>query len=330
MNKQKTPILVTGGAGYIGSHTVRMLLKKNFLVVILDNLINGNKEFVPKEAIFIQGDLGDKKLLNKLFKKFKFKGVIHFAAFAYVRESLENPLRYFQNNIRNGIVLLEAMLRNNVKNIVFSSSCAIYGIPKKIPITEKEKKDPLSPYGRSKLFFEKMLFDLDEAYGMKHVCLRYFNAAGAMPDKSLGEKHLPETHIIPLILKSIKQGKKFHIFGNDFPTKDKTCIRDYIHVCDLAYAHVKAIEYLIKKNKSIQVNLGTGKGTSIMELIKLIEKVTNKKLDYDFSPKCEGDAPELVADPTKAKKILNWKPKYSIKDIIKHAWEWEKIVDSKK
>lgn len=320
---KKGLILVTGGAGYIGSQTSKELLRQGYEVLILDNLINGNKRLIPDGCKFVEGFVGDESLLKSLFNSNKFSAVIHFAGFAYVRESILDPLKYYENNLSQAITLLKIMKDKNVKNLIFSSSCSIYGVPKNLPIKESEEKQPLSPYSNSKLFFEKILSDLSKLNLIKSVSLRYFNAAGADFDGELGEIHNPETHIIPLLFKSILEDKSFKIFGNDFPTKDGTAIRDYVHVSDLAKAHIKAMEYLFQGGDSTEINLGTGRGISILELISLVEKITKKKIKYQFEEKNLGDAPELVSDSSRAKKLLNWEPEYSLQEIIDSAWKWE-------
>ena len=322
----KKTILVTGGAGYIGSHTVKELVSQGFNVVVIDNLVYGHEKYVPAEVPFIHGDLKNKKQLWKVFKKYPIDAVIHFAAFAYVGESVSDPSKYFNNNISNTLNLLDTMNEYNVKNIVFSSSCAIYGLPKKTPIIEEEKQEPINPYGLTKLVVEKMLDAYDSAYGTKSVSLRYFNAAGASPDRRIGEWHEPETHAIPLILSAISNSdetaKPFRVFGDNYPTNDGSCIRDYIHVVDLADAHARALRYLLEGNDTQKINLGTGEGTSVFELIKIAEQVSGKKVSYKVASRREGDPPVLVADPTKASRILKWKAKYTINDIVQHAWNW--------
>jgi UDP-glucose 4-epimerase len=321
--KENKTILVTGGAGYIGSHTVRELIFKNYSVVVYDNLVYGHREFVPENVEFVKGDLADVRKLNSTFKKYKFDAVVHFAAYTYVGESVKNPSKYFNNNLVSSLHLLDAMIKNNVKKIVFSSSCATYGVPSSNPITEEMPQNPINPYGFSKLVFEKMLDYYDAAYGLKAVCLRYFNAAGAMPDSSLGERHNPETHVIPLMLKGLFD-KSFKVFGDDYPSADGSCIRDYIHVCDLADAHAKALEYLFRKNSSEKINLGTGRGISVFELVKIVEKATKKKLQYKIQNRRPGDPSTLIADPAKASLILGWKAQYDIDDIVLHAWNWHR------
>ncbi len=315
-------ILVTGGAGYIGSIVTRRLLEKGYSVVIYDNLSRGNKESLPKNIPFVQGDISDEKLLTETFKKYSIDSVMHFAAFAYVGESVENPSLYFDNNLRKSLVLLDTMKTNGIKKIVFSSTCATYGIPEKVPITEEEKQSPINPYGLTKLLFERALKAYDDSYGIKYVALRYFNAAGAA--YGIGEDHNPETHLIPLLLYTA-QGRKdsINLFGTDYPTPDGTCVRDYIHIVDLADAHIAALEYL-KKGKSNFFNLGTENGTSNKEIIRICEEVTSMKIKVNITDRRPGDPPILVANADKAKKILNWKSNYSIKDTIQSAWDWHK------
>lgn len=316
-------VLVTGGAGYIGSHTVRELISNGFDIVVYDNLVSGHKDFVPTNVELIEGDLADKRKMSKLFKDNDFYAVIHFAAYAYVGESVKYPAKYFNNNIVNGLNLLDSMISNNVNNLIFSSSCSIYGIPQRMPITEDMPQNPISPYGLSKLTFEKILDAYDIAYGLKSISLRYFNAAGAMPDGSIGEWHEPETHVIPLMLQSIFDGG-FNVFGDDYPTPDGSCVRDYIHVCDLAVAHVKALQYLLTNNSSERINLGSEKSISVFQLINIIESVTGMELPYSIKPRRNGDPPELVADSTKAKKLLGWNSQFDINAIIQDAWNWHR------
>ena len=317
-------ILVTGGAGYIGSHTVSELIKTGHNVFVYDNLSYGHEDKVDRKARFIKGDITDKESLANSLKTHKIDSVVHFAAFTYVGESVKDPSKYYSNNLAGGINLLNCMKESNVKKIVFSSSCAIFGQPKKVPITEDEKKEPLSPYGKSKLFFESMLEDYDKAYGIKSVCLRYFNAAGASLDSSNGEMHDPETHLVPLAIKAaLDSDFSLTVFGDDYPTNDGTCIRDYIHILDLADAHIKALDYLSKKNQSNQFNLGSEKGHSIMEIIKKIEELGNVKVKFKIGERREGDPAMLIADSTKIKKTLGWNPKHSdLETIIKTALAW--------
>lgn len=312
-----------GGAGYIGSHTVRHLLDKGYEVLVADNLIYGHKEAVDKRAKFVYADLLNPYSLDELFKNNKVDAVIHFAAFAYVGESVNNPEKYYYNNVIGTINLLHTMLKHNVKNIVFSSTCATYGEPKYTPIDEMHPQNPINPYGRTKLMIEQIFADYERAYGLRHIALRYFNAAGCSADGKIGESHNPETHIIPLVLQAIKgERENIKIFGSDYDTPDGTCIRDYIHVEDLAQAHRLAVEKL--EAYSGCINLGTGVGTSVKEIIAAAEAVSGKKCPTEYAARRAGDPARLYADNTKAKAILGWQPKYlDIKDIIKTAWNWE-------
>jgi len=316
-------ILVTGGAGYIGSHAVRILLQDNYKVVVYDNLINGHKESLPAEAELIVGDLNDKEKLDKLFKKNNFDAVMHFAAFIEVGKSMKNPANFYRNNVANTLNLLEAMVKNNVKKIIFSSTAALFGYPDEIPIKEETKKNPVNVYGRTKFIIEQMLSDFDTAYGLKFISLRYFNASGA--DFGIGEDHNPETHLIPLVLQ-VALGKRdsIKIFGTNYPTKDGTCIRDYIHVTDLADAHMLALKKLLSIDKSNYYNLGNGDGYSVKEIIEVARKITGHPIPAIKSERRVGDPAVLVADSTKIQKELGWKPKYNLKAIIKSAWEWHK------
>ena len=313
-----------GGAGYIGSHTVKHLLDNNYHVIVADSLIYGHREAVDQRAIFEHADLLDYYSLQHVFKEHKIDAVIHFAAFAYVGESVKAPEKYYLNNVVGTINLLHVMLDFGVKDIVFSSTCATYGEPQYTPINEEHPQNPINPYGRTKLIIEQIFADFELAYGLKHISLRYFNAAGCSYDGNIGESHLPETHLIPLVLKAIKGETDFiNIFGTDYDTPDGTCIRDYIHVEDLALAHRLALEKLSEYNGCI--NLGTGIGTSVKEIIIAAEEVSGKECPIKIAPRRKGDPARLFADNQKAKKILGWQPKYiNIKDIIKTAWNWEK------
>jgi len=317
-------ILVAGGAGYIGSHTVKYLLKKNYNVVVVDNLVYGHREAILTEN-FENIDLADKEALDNVFKKYKIDAVIDFAAYAYVGESVFNPKKYYNNNVVNTLNLLDAMIENNVKNIVFSSTCATYGNPQYTPIDEKHPQNPINPYGQTKLIVEKIMKDYDKAYGLKYIALRYFNAAGCDAEGQLGESHDPETHLIPLVLKAIKgEIPQITVFGTDYDTDDGTCIRDYIHVEDLADAHMLAVEKLIAEGTSDCINLGTGIGTSVKEIIDAAKTVTGKDVPLIYGERREGDPPKLYAADEKAKEALGWKPRYTeIQDIIKTAWIWE-------
>lgn len=316
-------ILVIGGAGYIGSHTVKHLCERGYDCVVADNLIYGHVEAVDSRAHLEFADLLFKESLEKLFHKYDIDAVIHFAAFAYVGESVKYPEKYYQNNVTGTLNLLESMLRHNVKKIVFSSTCATYGEPLYTPIDENHPQAPINPYGRSKLMIEQIFADYEKAYGLKHIALRYFNAAGCATDGSIGESHKPETHLIPLVLKAIKgEVPALHVFGTDYDTPDGTCIRDYIHVEDLADAHRLALEKL--DNYQGCINLGTGTGVSVREIIAAAEKVTGKECPVIYDVRRPGDPAKLYADNTKARTILGWNPKYSTMDaIIRTAWDWE-------
>ncbi|MBQ3666587.1 MAG: UDP-glucose 4-epimerase GalE [Elusimicrobiaceae bacterium] len=319
----KKNILVMGGAGYIGSHTVKHLLDNGYQVVVADNLIYGHREAVDKRATFVHADLLNIFSLAHLFKSYPVDAVIHFAAFAYVGESVTEPEKYYYNNVMGTLNLLKAMRAHGVKKIVFSSTCATYGEPQYTPIDEKHTQNPINPYGRTKLMIEQIFADYERAYGLEHIALRYFNAAGASADAHIGESHSPETHLIPLVLKAIKgERKEIQVFGTDYDTPDGTCIRDYIHVDDLAQAHRLAVEKL--GSYSGCINLGTGIGTSVKEIITAAEEVSGKKCPTVYGPRRPGDPARLFADNTKAKEILGWQPKYThIKDIIQTAWTWE-------
>ena len=317
-------LLVLGGAGYIGSHTAVELLDRGHEVVIADNLITGYKQAVPKEAVFYQGDIRDYKFLNNLFKTEKIDAVIHFAAFSLVGESVTNPLKYYENNLYGTKVLLQAMIDNNVDKIVFSSTAATYGEPENIPILESDRTCPTNPYGETKLAMEKMMKWSANAYQLRYVSLRYFNACGAHKSGKLGEAHNPESHLIPLVLQ-VPNGKResVSIYGTDYDTPDGTCIRDYIHVTDLAEAHILAVEYLMKGGESNVFNLGNGVGYSVREVIETARKVTGHPIPAVEIPRRAGDPARLVASGEKAKTVLGWEPKItSLEDIIRSAWVW--------
>lgn len=320
-------ILITGGAGYIGSHVNKELYKGGYKTVIFDNLVYGHKELV-KWGEFILGDLENIEQLRLLFRKYPIKAVMDFAAFAYVGESIKNPQKHYINNVKNTLNLLEVMLENKVKYFIFSSTCATYGFPIKIPISENHPQNPINPYGQSKLIIEKILKDYDDAYGLKYISLRYFNAAGADPDCKIGEWHNPETHLIPLVLDvAIGKRKEIKIFGTDHDTPDKTCIRDYIHVTDLAKAHILALEYLLNKGKSEIFNLGNGNGFSVKEVIKASKEITKKHIPVVEAKRRPGDPPILIGKAEKANKILNWQPDYgNLYTIIETAWNWNKVL----
>ncbi|MBQ8669140.1 UDP-glucose 4-epimerase GalE [bacterium] len=327
-------ILVTGGAGYIGSHNVIALLDAGYDVVIFDNLELGHIETVQtlksldlkgKVVDFIQGDLKNFEDIKDVFSKHEIKAVIHFAAYSQVAESMKNPQKYYENNVEGTLNLLNAMVENSVKRIVFSSTAATYGEPVYTPIDENHPQNPINPYGETKLKIEKIMDEFDEKYGLKSVRLRYFNVAGADSLNRVGEWHDPETHLIPNILKStFGGGKTFQMFGTDYKTIDGTCVRDYINVEDLANAHVKALNYLENGGKTNFFNLGTNTGNSVKEVFSVCEKVTGKKIPVDIQPRREGDPAILVADNTKAKNILGWIPQKTLEDSILSAYNWEK------
>ncbi|NGG31733.1 UDP-glucose 4-epimerase GalE [Lactobacillus jensenii] len=317
-------IAVLGGAGYIGSHTVKQLLAAGEDVIVLDNLITGHRKAVDRRARFYQGDIRDFKFLSSVFSQEKVDGIVHFAAFSVAPESMKNPLKYFDNNTCGMVTLLEAMKQFGIKRIVFSSTAATYGEPKQIPIKETDPQIPTNAYGESKLAMEKIMHWADLADGLKFIALRYFNVAGAMPDASIGEDHSPETHLIPIILQ-VAAGKRLNlqIFGNDYPTKDGTNVRDYVHVLDLADAHVLALKYLEAGNSSTAFNLGSATGFSNMEILQAARKVTDKEIPASIGPRRSGDPSTLIASSEKAKKILGWKPKFdNIEKIIETAWKW--------
>ena len=316
-------ILVTGGAGYIGSHTVRELRERGMDVVVYDNLSTGHIESIG-DIPFVKGDLFDVELLRKTFREYGVDSVIHFAAYSLVGESMVNPAKYYHNNVAGTLALLDAMLAENVKYLVFSSSAATYGDCGDGLITENSPQNPTSVYGQTKLMMEQFMQDYDKAYGMKYVALRYFNAAGAHASGEIGEAHNPESHLIPLILQ-VSNGKReqINIFGDDYPTHDGTCIRDYIHITDLADAHIKALEYLKNGGKSTYYNLGNGNGFSVKEVIDTVEKVVGSPVKKQVVERRPGDPASLVASSEKIQKELGWKPKYDTLDsIVASAWKW--------
>lgn len=325
MSKTGRSILITGGAGYIGSHTVKALQASGYEVIIFDNLIHGHRDLVEAlDAKLIVGDIKDFSLLKRVFAQHSIEAVIHFAAYAYVGESVIKPAKYYSNNFIGTFTLLEAMRSASVNKIVFSSTCATYGLPNSVPITEDHPQKPINPYGKSKLMVEELLADFASAYNLKSVCFRYFNAAGADPEGLLGEDHQPETHLIPLVLLTALGARdNVTIFGTDYPTADGTCIRDYIHVNDLAQAHVLGLDYLLQGNNSQIFNLGNGNGFSVREIVEATEQVTGKKIKVIECDRRLGDPPILVGSSQKARQVLGWKPKYTdIKQIIAHAWQW--------
>lgn len=316
-------ILVTGGAGYIGSHINKMLYQSGYETVVFDNLVYGHREAV-KWGVPEVGDLADTNRLEEIFVKYDIDAVFHFAAYAYVGESVKNPQKYYNNNVANTLHLLDAMVKHNVKNIVFSSTCATYGVPEELPITEEMPQKPINPYGASKLMIERILSDYHDAYGLNYCCLRYFNAAGADLDSEIGESHMPETHLIPLILAAAAgDNANIKVFGTDYPTRDGSCIRDYIHVTDLADAHIKAMDYIKNGGKSACFNLGNCVGNSVLEVIAAAKEITGKDIPAVLDERRMGDPPILVGSSKKAEAVLGWKPQYGdIKIILEHAWKW--------
>lgn len=316
-------ILICGGAGYIGSHTNKLLSQQGYETVIFDNLVYGHKEAV-KWGTFIQGDLKNQEEIEAVFQRYPIDAVLHFAAYACVGESVREPEKYYYNNVVNTLNLLHVMKKYHCDKIIFSSTCATYGEPEKVPITEEMPQKPINPYGETKLTVERIFRDYEKAYGLKYVVLRYFNAAGADPDGEIGESHDPETHIIPLVLDAAS-GKRpdIKVFGTDYPTPDGSCVRDYIHVTDLAQAHLLALQYLERGGESDCFNLGNERGTSVQEIISAVERVTGRDFKAAHSPRRPGDPAVLVGSSEKAKCVLGWKPQYADIDIIvRHAWRW--------
>jgi len=318
-----TMILIVGGAGYIGSHVNKLLAKNSFKTVVFDNLVYGHREAV-QWGEFVLGDLADRDQIRLCFRKYPIEAVMHFSAFAYVGESVVHPARYYMNNVANTLNLLEAMREANVRYFIFSSTCATYGVPQEIPIIEDHPQRPVNPYGRSKLMIENILEDYDKAYGIRHVNLRYFNAAGADPEGKIGERHSPETHLIPLaVYAALGINNDIRIFGTDYPTKDGTCIRDYIHVTDLSDAHIKALEYVKDKDMSNSFNLGNGIGHSVREIIDAVKRISGNDIRVIESERREGDPPVLISNYKKAVDILDWRPHYAdIDTIVDTAYRW--------
>jgi UDP-glucose 4-epimerase len=315
-------ILITGGAGYIGSVTTELLKARGEQCVVLDNLSRGQRAAVSPDVPFYQGDVGNRELVARVCREHSIEACIHFAAFAYVGESVAEPALYFENNVEQGIRLLGTLISQDVRRVVFSSTCATYGEPIRIPIDEAHPQSPTNPYGWSKLFIERIMTNYDHAYGLKFVALRYFNAAGAIPER--GEQHDPETHLIPLVLKAAL-GTIPHVtvFGDDYPTSDGTCVRDYIHVADLAEAHALALDYLRDGNSSNAINLGNGQGYSVLEVIASARSVTQKEIPVKVEGRRPGDPSHLIADATRAREVLGWQPKRpDLAAIIGSAWQW--------
>ena len=313
-------VLVIGGAGYIGSHAARALRSSGHDVIIFDNLSTGYERLAGGFEL-VRGDVLDAKDLASVLSR--VDAIMHFAAFAYVGESVTNPRKYFHNNVEGGLSLLNSAVEAGVKKIIFSSTCAVYGEVSKVPIDENIPREPVNPYGVTKLFFEQALEAYDRAYGLRFASLRYFNAAGADDSGEIGELHEPETHLIPLALRTAAgKGPELQIFGSDYPTPDGTCVRDYIHVNDLASAHVKALEHLAAGKASVALNLGTGTGASVQEVIHAVEKTTGKRVAHKFVPRRPGDPPALVANPAKARAVLGWKAERGLDNIVTTAWNW--------
>jgi UDP-glucose 4-epimerase len=322
MEKDMANILVTGGAGYIGSQTVHLLKKRGHHVIVIDDLSRGYEHNVDPAA-FNRISLADTEGLYRVMSAGHFDAVIHFAAYIAVGESTKEPELYFANNVSGSISLFSAMHRAGITRVVFSSTAAVYGEPEKTPISEDLPYAPVNPYGETKVMIEKVLQWLDRYRGMRSICLRYFNACGAEPGSGLGEEHDPETHLIPLVLRAVQTGKPITVFGNDYPTPDGTCIRDYIHVSDLAEAHILAVDHLLKGGTSDRFNVGTGQGKSVREVLDAVEAVTGKKVPHVIGPRRAGDPPALVANSDRLQQKLGWKPRYTdLKDIVRTAWDF--------
>ena len=325
MMTPNSPILVTGGAGYIGSHTVRLLAGQGRKVVVLDNLVFGHEQAIVDPGVeLVVGDVGDQDLVRSLFKKHDFGSVVHFAAYTYVGDSVTNPLKYYQNNTAEPIKLLQVMQEFGCQVFVFSSTCATYGVPEKLPITEANAQNPINPYGRSKLMVEWILNDCGHAWGLRSACLRYFNASGSSADGKIGEDHNPETHVIPRVMMAITgEIECLEVFGTDYNTPDGTCIRDYIHVEDLADAHARALDHLLAGGASVRCNLGTGVGVTVKQIISAVEEVTGKTVPVKLAARREGDPDSLVADPSLAKELLGWEASHKdVRDMVRPAWLW--------
>lgn len=326
MSQVKPTILVTGGAGYIGTHTVLALQRSGYGVVVLDNLVHGHRELVDDilKVELVIGDLSDRSTLDRLFATHNIAAVVHFAAYIAVGESVVEPDKYYRNNVSGTLTLLEAMVAANVKKLVFASTCAIYGMPQQVPMTEDHPQKPMSPYATTKLMVERMLVDFDQAYDLRSVVFRFFNAAGASPEGLLGEDHNPETHLIPLVLlTALGRRESVSILGTDYPTPDGTCLRDYIHVSDLAHAHILGLEYLLQGGKSEIFNLGNGSGFSVRQVIETAKQVTGRDIKVIECDRRPGDPSVLVGSSDKAQKILGWYPNYpELSKIITDAWQW--------
>ena len=317
-------ILLAGGAGYVGAHAAKFFSNNGYKVITLDNLIYGHEEFV-KWGEFFQGDIGDAELLKLIFSKYRIDVVSHFAAFTYVGESVTNPEKYYENNVNKALVLLGEAAKHNIKIFQFSSTCAVYGVPDFLPLTEEHKKNPINPYGKTKMFFEEAIKDFASAYDFSYSILRYFNAAGADPDAEIGEDHNPETHLIPLILDAaLGKRKNIHVFGIDYNTPDGSCLRDYIHVNDLAKAHLLAIEKGLNSQYNTIYNIGNGNGFSVLEVIEKVKKITGKNFEVLLGDRRPGDPESLIGSSEKIFKELGWKAQFGLDEIIKTAWKWHK------
>ena len=326
MSQTKPSILVTGGAGYIGSHTALMLEKAGYQVIVLDNLVYGHQQLIESvlSTQVIVGDISDRALLEDIFQRYSIQAVVHFAAYAYVGESVTNPAKYYQNNVVGTLTLLDAMVKAGVSNLVFSSTCATYGVPQHVPIAEDHPQNPINPYGASKLMVERIITDYSAAYDLDAVIFRYFNAAGAHPEGCLGEDHSPETHLIPLVLQTaLGTRERISVFGTDYDTPDGTCVRDYIHVMDLAQAHILGLERLLNGDEGGIYNLSNGSGFSVKEVIDIARQVTGREIPMAICDRRAGDPPALAGCSQKARSVLNWQPQYpDLETIITHAWQW--------
>jgi UDP-arabinose 4-epimerase len=322
MRDKKQHILVTGGAGYIGSHTAKALAARGFTPVAYDNLVHGHR-WAVQWGPFVEGDIRDRAMLVDTLRRYEISAVLHFAAFAYVGESMKSPALYFENNVTGSLSLLDAVMECRARYVVFSSSCATYGIPDRMPISEDTPQSPINPYGETKLIVERALRWYGTAYGISWAALRYFNAAGADHDGQLGELHQPETHLIPLVLRAASTDTAFDVFGDDYPTRDGTCVRDYIHVSDLADAHVLALEYLMNGGPSVALNLGTGYGYTVREVIQAAQTVSGREVPHRIASRRPGDPAILVADPARAERILGWRAhKSALESIVSSAYAW--------
>ena len=320
-------VLVTGGAGYIGSHTCKILAQRGFTPVVLDNLVHGQRANV-RWGPFFHGDVADAELVGRIVREHDIQALVHFAAYAYVGESMQQPEKYFDNNVVRGLRLIQAARENGVRHVVFSSTCAVYGLPEKVPIDERQALRPVNPYGETKLMVERALHWLGVSHGLGWVALRYFNAAGADPDGELGETHDPETHLVPRVIQAaLGQIPAVEIYGTDYDTPDGTAIRDYVHVSDLATAHASALEYLMAGGESQAINLGTGAGCSVQEVVSAVKAISGRHVPVHFAPRRPGDPPILVADPSLARRRLDWSPRHShLQSILETAWNWHRTA----